>query len=963
MNNALKFNGTSTYVEVPGLESPTKNGGAITIEFWNKVESSPPSAHAFWFKTTDNGRRIACHAPWSDSYLYWDCGSPANIDKGGRLKVDYSAYLGKWTHIALVSAGNGRSDATKPGMAIYINGELKASSTASEAPAEVTTGLVIGAWMRPDPAKFSKEYDYWHQGMMDQFRVWNRVRSQEEIKRDMYAELIGDEPGLVTCFNFNWGIANTSVSWLRDDPWKSLPNSVANAPAGILNNFAATDYVESGVPTTAPVGPVFRLTKGDADCFTASYSEKASMIKLGWAEDASPAFYAHRAPTPGTTPLYRLRNSVSNRYRLTASRAEREALDPRTHVTQQPGTWMYDGEIAYVSTTKNGSAVPLYECYTSGTNPYRYTTAADTITSSYQKATMCYVLPSLSSSYAPTSIVFDPANGLSEQLWYMVVCRSNKADWGLALFETDAGPGKTYNQPTMAAIPESGYARFQWRLEGGRLINRAVPDRVLTLDRSRVVSVKQDDARALGWTFGPVPNKGTDCFSLVQGNQALAYEGNSLVVKPVANLGPEAQWTLLATEPRAGYTIPGPPASHTGRPFNKYLAASDGKATVNILGTGTVSDWAMLRSKLIVENMLRALQPAAVDTKPLDGVEVLVISKDDSNEELDNASCIGYLHTKGQIEETRGGAHGYVCYVTEEMMWKNHVFNSKQDVPHFRYFDQLVHEFGHVIHQQTSIDENLTPVGETPASLDANTKAAAEAAKSAQRTAGVKGAELFAMSVQSWFDSIAQTEWAYYPATRDQLNAVDPERYQFMAKYFDPQNTWKPPIEFRSNPSIPEAFEPLTMLKLVRATASSQNSDSYNGKPQTVERLLEGPNSGSNWWMSAKPNQTAWIQLELASLSIIKLLSLRWLFAKGLDDARAMKYRVLSSADGTTWVDTGVSQANVSDLTRDTAEDTLPGWDSPTRFIRLELSESSTRGPASYFMCHYLLVYGMPASS
>ena len=53
------------------------------------------------------------------------------------------------------------------------------------------------------------EPKYQHKGQIDQFRVWNQARTQKEIKRDMDAELIGDEPGLVACFNFNWGIVDT----------------------------------------------------------------------------------------------------------------------------------------------------------------------------------------------------------------------------------------------------------------------------------------------------------------------------------------------------------------------------------------------------------------------------------------------------------------------------------------------------------------------------------------------------------------------------------------------------------------------------------------------------------------------------------------------------------------------------------------------------------------------------------
>ena len=174
------------------------------------------AANVFWFKTNDLNKRVSCHAPWyNDNKLYWDCGNPAHDKTGGRLSVDYLPYLDKWTHIALVSAGSGPS----PFMAIYINGQLQASSAASESPAALLKGLVIGSgW---DSEK--NEPKYQHKGQIDQFRVWNQARTQKEIKRDMDAELIGDEPGLVACFNFNWGIADTQVSWLEGIRGKIYP--------------------------------------------------------------------------------------------------------------------------------------------------------------------------------------------------------------------------------------------------------------------------------------------------------------------------------------------------------------------------------------------------------------------------------------------------------------------------------------------------------------------------------------------------------------------------------------------------------------------------------------------------------------------------------------------------------------------------------------------------------------------
>ncbi len=209
MNNILEFNGTSTYVEVP-LASPTNDGGAITVEFWNYVAKGQ-KAFAFLFtdgKGVNQSKWVGCQAPWDDGQIYWNFG---NRDIRGRLVAKYNQeYFNKWTHIALVSGG-------KEGLgyqAIYINGQILIEQKQFLiSPDRPFTTLLIGAGEEfqkegeAAPSAYAKNWYY--EGRIDEFRVWNRVRSQEEIQRDMMVELRGDEPGLVTYLTFNWAAPYT----------------------------------------------------------------------------------------------------------------------------------------------------------------------------------------------------------------------------------------------------------------------------------------------------------------------------------------------------------------------------------------------------------------------------------------------------------------------------------------------------------------------------------------------------------------------------------------------------------------------------------------------------------------------------------------------------------------------------------------------------------------------------------
>lgn len=772
MNNTLIFDGKSTYVEVP-LAAPTNDGGAITVEFWNYVKSDEvQNSIAFMFADKDGKAqsRTLCHAPWGDKNLYWDCGGH-DWSLKGRLSTGYTPYLNKWTHIALVSAGTKGSSQYQ---AIYINGELIVQHETSPAVTDSLTRLLIGG-----PSDDTKIF---HEGLIDEFRVWNRVRTKDEIKRDMYAQMIGDEPGLVACFNFNWGFQDYAGDNFWGEKLNTLPNSVSGGPAGKLHNFSTSSWAASGLSLKAPVGPIYRLKSQDGTkhFHTAKLTEKEDFKQKGGWQDDGIAFYAHRAAAPGTQPLYRFHNKTTGQYLITIDPAERQKLDPRILVNDPTGDWVDDEEIAFVSATMNGQAVPLY---TSSDN-YRYTKDAGELAGrDTDPSIACYVLPTPDSAYDPKPVAFMD-NGLSEHLWYALVCRSYKDDWGMQVVLKDGT-----DKPVMGQIPATGeIEQFQWRLLGNRLINRDT-GLVLTISGGFVKTDYYNQSQPLSFT--PVPSKGTDCFTLVQGGKALSCKNGELMTVSAGNTGESEQWTLLAMEPVYGYTIPAPPASHAALPFSKYFEASG----VHILGTGTVSDWAMLRVKLIVENMLHAVKDSASIAKMKDK-EVFVVSRDDSAAELAQAPCIGMAYDEGYIGTYRGGA-GRVetasfCFLSEELMWKHGVFNSPPNTD-FRKFDQVVHEFAHVMDNILGFDGEHFPKAPTD---------------------NVRNREVIAGKIQSWFKSIGTPipNSHYYPATRNELQTGFKEQYDRLANYFDPDNTWTPPVEFRTSPSIPQSITYLVAI-------------------------------------------------------------------------------------------------------------------------------------------------------
>lgn len=139
----------------------------VTVAFWQHKRTTTGSMNpAFCFQNPGvDTVRFKVAAPIGQ-YLYWDYGNAYTVK--GRINTDYTPYLGKWTHIALVSSGlNGNF------MAIYINGRLAASQSQSDGPALDMGYLSFGNWLA---------YNYHYDGTMDEFVIYSRMLSAEEIR-------------------------------------------------------------------------------------------------------------------------------------------------------------------------------------------------------------------------------------------------------------------------------------------------------------------------------------------------------------------------------------------------------------------------------------------------------------------------------------------------------------------------------------------------------------------------------------------------------------------------------------------------------------------------------------------------------------------------------------------------------------------------------------------------------------
>ena len=213
--SSLEFDGTDDYVDVP--DNASLNSSSFTVEFWLKP---------------DVLRTQHCILKKSGGGLYWrifmsqtsgDIEFDALPGEIANCRTGNVAEVGKWLHISA------SYDHTAQIVKLYANGVLE--STATSIP-DMGGGSNKGLLL----SNISSQLD----GQMDEVRLWNVVRTQEEIRENMHLPLLGTETGLVSYWQFN-------------EESGTLTEDEISGNNGTLLNMTDDDWIES----TIPFGPGF----------------------------------------------------------------------------------------------------------------------------------------------------------------------------------------------------------------------------------------------------------------------------------------------------------------------------------------------------------------------------------------------------------------------------------------------------------------------------------------------------------------------------------------------------------------------------------------------------------------------------------------------------------------------------------------------------------------------------------
>ena len=219
----LSFNGNQSFTVNRNI------GDDFTIEFWIK-STQMTMDHPSWIY---GGSLVNAFTNSSNIFGISILAGRIAFDVGHTtLKSATSVNTGQWIHVAVTRVR------TTGVLSIYINGNLNASATVSNRNTlNSSSTLSVGT--------LNESNSYYFNGAMDDIRIWNKVRTQADIKSTMTATMISGTPNLVDYFKLDeptGTIASNTVNPSNDATLVNTPEwttSSRNYAGYLWSNGAA----------------------------------------------------------------------------------------------------------------------------------------------------------------------------------------------------------------------------------------------------------------------------------------------------------------------------------------------------------------------------------------------------------------------------------------------------------------------------------------------------------------------------------------------------------------------------------------------------------------------------------------------------------------------------------------------------------------------------------------------------
>ena len=256
-DTALTLTGERSYVAIADSETLNNITEQMTVSAWIKPTGYPneytriilktdeqqqdPNARSFLMQLVEGGKIRITSTPEGKSFVSYS--SPANTVK-----------LNQWHHIAAVI------DTKKDHLKLFVDGREIGKSSYRGAKSIHKSKLPFRfGWMHWDDPKSQLTYV----GQIDEVRIWNIARTEEEIRADMNRQLNGDEPGLVGYWKFDEASNNSEGESVITD---SSPN---NNSGKLVGDTKLETYTR----------PIFETTENENLAKATAAYEKALELK------------------------------------------------------------------------------------------------------------------------------------------------------------------------------------------------------------------------------------------------------------------------------------------------------------------------------------------------------------------------------------------------------------------------------------------------------------------------------------------------------------------------------------------------------------------------------------------------------------------------------------------------------------------------------------------------------------
>jgi len=236
-NHVLSLDGDGDYVEIADSEALNSINSPVTMEAWIKASafSNPYMPIIYKGDKFLAGWSNRSYALWlyNDGRLFLTSAPSSSQTQISLSSQTVSIKLNTWYHVA------GVIDAKNGVMKIFLNGKEIARGNFGMDIRFSSLPLRIG-WTHEEE-DFSS-----FAGQIDEVRIWNIARTQEEIQRTMHSTLSGKEPGLV---GFDTQATQPKGYWRFDNEQNIATDLSPNRSDGKLIGDA--HFVQAELPEPA----------------------------------------------------------------------------------------------------------------------------------------------------------------------------------------------------------------------------------------------------------------------------------------------------------------------------------------------------------------------------------------------------------------------------------------------------------------------------------------------------------------------------------------------------------------------------------------------------------------------------------------------------------------------------------------------------------------------------------------